>query len=74
MTSTRPGRVIAVLLSAVIASTGRRVRPTSWYVPTATMTSKDAGPVAMSHGVDLTGLAAREAQAASHDDGGEAAP
>ncbi|WP_433513863.1 hypothetical protein ACQP2T_61665 [Nonomuraea sp. CA-143628] len=44
------------------------------------ITGKDGGPVAMSHGVDLTGLAdrvgqaAREAQAAGDSDGGEATP
>ncbi|TMR92550.1 hypothetical protein [Nonomuraea basaltis] len=42
------------------------------------ITGKDGGPVAMSHGVDLTGLADRVAQAArdaqAGDDGGEAAP
>ncbi|MFI6536703.1 hypothetical protein ACIBHY_29925 [Nonomuraea sp. NPDC050547] len=38
------------------------------------ITGKDGGPVAMSHGVDLTGLADRVAQAAREaqaDDGGE---
>ncbi|MGA4995913.1 hypothetical protein [Nonomuraea bangladeshensis] len=43
------------------------------------ITGKDGGPVAMSHGVDLTGLAERVAQAAREaqagdDDGGEATP
>ncbi|MEV0996809.1 hypothetical protein [Nonomuraea sp. NPDC050202] len=44
------------------------------------ITGKDGGPVAMSHGVDLTGLAdrvaqaAREAQQAGDDDGGEVTP